>query len=141
MHVRILTQASVRNSYVVENEMAHHIPDEDVFTCLAGYYPVQWEVTDEEFGRRVKRGGDNARCPSGVQPKLRPAVIYDEYVLREAPQDEPPTPTWLLDDGQLMPIADRRTFECLARRYLLWDFVSSGEIRSFPKTQRRARCP
>ncbi|HEX2086123.1 MAG TPA: hypothetical protein VHF89_10605 [Solirubrobacteraceae bacterium] len=140
-HVRILTQDGVVNSYVVEDRMAHHIPSEAVFVCLAGYYPVQCEVGDDEFNRRVTRGGANARCPAGVQPKLRPQIITDEYVLREGRREGKPTPMWLLDDGRLARIRDRGTFECLARLYLLWDFVSSGEIATFPKTAAPARCP
>ncbi|HEX8083354.1 MAG TPA: toll/interleukin-1 receptor domain-containing protein [Solirubrobacteraceae bacterium] len=142
-HVRILKRRDVLAAYVVADQVAHRIPGAEIYNCSVEYYPVQWDVDDREWQEQIERAGDDARCPVGIEPVITPKLITGGYVLRERRRPGRPTEMWLVVDGQRAPIPDRPTFECLTRRYLMWDYVGSGEIRTFPlhKTQRRARCP
>jgi hypothetical protein len=138
-HVRILKQAGARNSYVVSGRIAHHIQTQDIYNCSVGHFPVHWNVDAGEFKSFIStdKYGENASCPAGVQPVLSPDLITDRYMLRERNER-----TWLVVDGQRVPILDGPTFNCLSERYLVWDFVSAPELESFPlhPSLRQARC-
>jgi hypothetical protein len=135
---RVLKQRGVRNAYVVDDGVPHHIATPETYNDIVGYYPVQFDVEETEWGKWVKsEDGADAVRPQGQQPVLSPRKITDRYILRMRSGK-----AWQLVAGKRVPIRDGATFNCLADRLLVWDFVSPGEIASFPlhPSLGRARC-
>jgi hypothetical protein len=145
--VRIVKRVASRSAYVLRDGVAHSIPNGGTFICNAEYYPIEFNVPPAVWNKRVKAEGDDARCPAGRQPELGPATLATGYLLierDEARETDPRKGAWQVVDGQRVPAPkEGPMFDCLSRRYLAWDYVSTQEIRAFPRhpTLRRARCP
>jgi hypothetical protein len=137
---RIVRRRGVRDTFVVKDGVFHHIPDGITYVRNASCFPAQFDVGDAELRRqRRKDGPDAAGSPPGTRPRIGPELVRDGYLLRE----EGGKASWLIVGGERVPIATERTFACLAKRYLVWDFVGKRVVARFHRhpSLRRARCP
>jgi hypothetical protein len=143
---RILKLLGSRKSYVLRNGIASSITTGGDFICIAEYLPIEYDVSDRRWARLVTNTDGPALCPLGLPPFLRPELIRDRYLLVERDQTragDPPKEIWLLHEGRLVRIpANGPTFACLAKRDLVWDYVSARELNNFTRDTSRqpARC-
>jgi hypothetical protein len=140
---RILKREPTIKSYVLIDGVAHSIPDGATYMCSAIYYPVEFDVSASTWNKRVRSEGEQIGCPTGEQPPLGPKLLGDRYLLIEPENEHQEKRVWLVVDGRIVPVpTSDDTFDCLARRYLVWDFVGADVLRKFPRhpTINRARC-
>jgi len=135
---RIVKRLGSRNAFVVENGVFHHIPDGSTYIHDASCFPVQFNVDEAGLRQLRRKDGSDAHSPTGTQPKIGPTVLRDGYLLREVDDKT----FWQIMGGHRVPVADKQTFNCLTRRFLVWDHVAPHVVARFPPDRPRghARC-
>jgi hypothetical protein len=140
---RILKVVGSKKSYVLRNGVAHSITTGSDYTCNAEYLPVEFNVSERRWQEIVDHtSNEEALCPLGPPPFLRPGLIRDQYMLWQHEKKSPKSKRiWLLRDGRLYPVpTSGPTFGCLTRDALVWDYVSAAEVGNFAQSHHPARC-
>jgi hypothetical protein len=116
---------------ITQDGHAEPIPDGGTYICNARVLPVRYQVDPAQLSQIAPKGfGPPATCPNAPAASLSPdppASIHD-VILRKGDGE-----SWIVGpEGRRVALVSGSDFNCFAKSYFVWDYVSDSEVARFP---------